>query len=112
MEKAAQNYGTFVSTDNYFLGSMELGARGVTPWENQISQWKLVARGDGENYVFTSLNPFHDPHEGKSPYDQVAQYKSTLIQMTSVPDGAEGAIDRLQEEISHRPSGDDRFHGA
>ena len=111
MEKAAQNYGTFVSTDNYFLGSMELGARGVTPWENQISQWKLVARGDGENYVFTSLNPFHDPHEGKSPYDQVAQDKSTLIQMTSVPDGAEGAIDRLQEEISHRPSGDDRFHG-
>jgi len=111
MENAAQNYGTFVGTDNYFLGSMMVGARGLTPWENQISQWKLVARGDGENYVFTSLNPFHDPNEGKSPYDQVAQFKSTLIQMTSVPEGAEAAIDRLQEEISRRPSGDDRFQG-
>jgi hypothetical protein len=111
MERAAQNYGTFVSTKNYFLGSMEIGARGLTPWENQICPWKLVARGAAENYSFTSLNPLLDLNEGRSPYDQVAQYKSTLIQMTSVPADAEGAIERLRDEVTHRPSGDDRFEG-
>jgi hypothetical protein len=31
--------------------------------------------------------------------------------MTFIPEDAEGAIGRLQDEISHRPSGDDRFQG-
>jgi hypothetical protein len=111
MKRPAESYGTFVNTRNYFLGSAEVGARGLAEGENQITPWKLVARGVNENYTFTSLNPFHDPDEGKSPYDQVAQYKSTLIQMTAVPAGAEGEIERLREEAAQRASGDDRVLG-
>jgi hypothetical protein len=34
---------------------------------------------------------------GRSPFDQVAQYRSALIQMTFIPGDAEGAMGRLQD---------------
>jgi len=111
MERSAESYGTFYGTPDYFLGSVEAGAGSVSPFQAQMSPWKLVAKGSNENYVFTSLNPFYASDEGRSPYDQVAQHRNVLIQMTVIPEDAEGAIGRLQDEISHRPSGDDRFQG-
>lgn len=111
MEHSAESYGTFYGTSNYFLGSAEVGTSGVSPSQAQMSPWKLVAKGPGTNYVFTSMNPFYSSDEGRSPYDQLAQHESALIQMTFIPQDAEGSVGRLQEEISNRPSGDDRFQG-
>jgi hypothetical protein len=87
---------------NFSLGSATVPVGGWTSANWQIINWKLLAAdGQGDTSVMMGNGGYRslDTGTGRNPWDQFAQHRSVLVQMSFVPENAESIIAKAKELV-------------
>ncbi|HMP91385.1 MAG TPA: hypothetical protein PKD90_00815 [Phnomibacter sp.] len=93
-------------SNNYLLGTGYFPYGGWGSGNNQIVSWKLISRvdsGAGQSAQFVSGIGIQSPEDARyaggnkrSPYDQLAQHKNVLVQLTRLPVNASAQKDTIR----------------